>query len=155
MEQTQTLEIQALISTLKDLRANDKLEGELLRKKLTRQLYTLLGVPSKEDFPDIYATAGWGWKKHAGYTKYMDFMPEDAMLILNSEKTDWQIDRASMTKVRIVDEYVRAGWHCRVQAYNVICTKYVKHPRIDNLWVEFYSSRDCNKYEYVIEVGKD
>ena len=55
-------------------------------------------------------------------------------------------------KMEIVEDYTRAGWHCRVQAYNVMCNKFVKHPKIDNLWVGFYSSRDCNKYEYVIEL---
>lgn len=151
MDNKQKLEIQALMQTLCDLQTNSKMEGALLRKKLIRQLYTAVGNPKREDFPDIYAIAGWGWQKHAGYTKYIDMMTENAMLVSNSEGTDWQINRASMTKVRIVDEYVRAGWHCRVQAYNVMCTKYVKHPHIDNLWVCFYSSRDCNKYEYVIE----
>ena len=77
------------------------------------------------------------------------------MKMYNSDPTVWNVERPSRTKMEIVEEYTRAGWHCRVQAYNVMCTKYVKHPKIDNIWVEFYSSRDCNKYEYVIELGEN
>ena len=152
---TQQLELQTVIKTLKDLRYNDKLEGKLLEKKLIRQLYKLVGEPTEEDFPEEFKVAGGYWKKQEGYTKDIEIEHECCMENSNREVTNWHIERASGTKMRIAEEYVRAGWHCEVQSYNVICTKYVKHPRYDNLWVCFYSSRDCNKYEYVIELGEN
>lgn len=155
MDNEHKLEIQALIKSLKELRFDTTIEKELLQKKLTRQLYSLVGEPKEEDFPDEYKIAGRCWKKRTGYTTWIGVMSKDAMRRENNEPTDWHIERASGTKMRIVDEYTRAGWHCRVQAYNVMCHKYVKHPHIENLWVCFYSSRDCNKYEYVLELGED
>lgn len=149
---TQQLEIQTIIQYLKDEAQNTTMEGELLKRKMIRQLYTLLGKPTKEDFPDEFNTAGYGWSKHAGYTTYIGYATERQMQASNAADTEWNVDRPSRTKIDIVEDYTRHGWHCRVQAYNVLCTKYVKHPRYDNVWVEFYSSRDCNKYAYVIEL---
>ena len=149
---TKQLEIQAIIQHLKDEAQNTTMEGELLKRKMIRQLYTLLGKPTKEDFSDEFNTAGYGWSKHAGYTTNIGYATERQMQASNAASTEWNIDRPSRTKIEIVDEYVHHGWHCRVQAFNVLCTKYVKHPRYDNIWVEFYSSRDCNKYAYVIEL---
>lgn len=149
------LEIQTLIKELKELRFNRTMEKELLEKKLIRQLYKIVGEPTEEDFPNEFKTAGRYWKKHAGYTRGISILREDTMLIENSKPTDWRIARPSRTKMEIVEDYTRAGWWCRVGAYNVVCIKYVKHPRIENLWVEFYSSRDCNKYELVLELGED
>ena len=148
---TKQLEIQALIENIKNENENTTIEGELLKKRMIRQLYKLVGEPKEEDFPEEFKVAGGYWKKHAGYTKWMEFKTEDTMLIQNAMSTDWNVERPSRTKMEIVEEYTRAGWYCRVQAYNVMCRKYVKHPRYDNLWVEFYSSRDCNKYGLVIE----
>lgn len=148
---TQQLEIQTIIQYLKDEAHNTTMEGELLKRKLIRQLYKELGEPKEEDFPDEYKVAGGFWTKHAGYTTYIGYATERRMQVSNASDTEWNIDRPSRTKLAIVEEYARAGWHCRVQAYNVLCTKYVKHPKYDNVWVEFYSSRDCNKYAYVIE----
>lgn len=149
------LELQTVIKTLKDLRFNDKIEGELLEKKLIRQLYKMVGEPKEEDFPEEFKVAGRYWKKREGYTTGISILMEDTMLYENAKPTNWQIERPSRTKMEIVEEYTRAGWHCSVQAYNVMCSKYVKHPRYDNLWVEFYSSRDCNKYALVIELGEN
>lgn len=146
------LELQTVIKTLKDLRYNDKMEGKLLERKLIRQLYKMVGEPKEEDFPEEFKVAGGYWKKREGYTNGISILMEDTMLYENAKPTNWHIERPSRTKMEIVEEYTRAGWNCSVQAYNVMCHKYVKHPKIDNLWVEFYSSRDCNKYEYVIEV---
>lgn len=148
---TKKMEIQTIIEHLKKERENETIEGNLLKTKMIRELYKELGDPKEEDFPNEYKVAGYCWRKHAGYTRWLEFKTEKEMEWANAENTDWQIVRPSTKKVRIVEEYVRAGWHCRVQAYNVICTRYVKHPKYENLWVEFYSSRDCNKYEYVIE----
>lgn len=145
------LEIQAIIESLKKENENETIEGELLKRKLIRQLYKELGKPEEEDFPDEYKIAGRCWKKHKGYTTYIEIKTEGEMYYKNNEVTNWHIERPSETKKRIVDDYICAGWHCEVQAYNVLCTKYVKHPKYENIWVEFYSSRDCNKYSYVIE----
>jgi len=147
----QKLEVQAIVENLIKENENSTMEGELLKRKMIRQLYKELGDPKEEDFPDEYKVAGRCWEKRRGYTTWMSILPENKMLIENSQPTDWCIDRPSRTKMEIVEEYTRAGWNCRVQAFNVMCTKYVKHPRYDNIWVRFYSSRDCNKYEYVIE----
>lgn len=151
MKKQNKLELQSIIQALKSEVNNDTMEGHLLRRKLIKSLYTLAGEPEECDFPEEYNIAGYGWKKHAGYTGDIDVLSENEMLMRNAEVTDWYIERASHTKVQIVERYKTAGWACKVYATNVICTKYVKHPHIDNLWVEFYSSRDCNRYRYVIE----
>lgn len=145
------LELQTVIQALKNEQSNDTIEGKLLKRRLIKSLYTLAGEPEECDFPEEYNIAGYGWKKHAGYTSDIDIKSENEMLWTNSMLTNWHIERASQTKVQIVERYRHAGWSCTVYAMNVICTKYVKHPKIDNLWVEFYSSRDCNRYRYVIE----
>ena len=148
----QQLEVQAIIQHLKDEEQNTTMEGELLKRKMIRQLYKLLGEPKEEDFKDEFETAGRYWKKHQGYTTYIGYATERNMEAHNSYSTEWGVARPSRTKCEIVEDYTRHGWHCRVQAFNVLCSKYVKHPRYDNIWVEFYSSRDCNKYAYVIEL---
>ena len=127
------------------------IESELLKPTLIRKLYKELGDPTEKDFPDEYKIAGGCWKKHSGYTKNISILTEAYMNSSNGYHTSWCIQKPSITKIEIVEEYSRAGWHCTVQAYNVMCTRYVKHPRYDNIWVEFYSSRDCNKYRYILE----
>lgn len=148
---TKQLEVQALIENIKKENENTTIEGELLRKRMIRQLYKLVGEPTEEDFPEEFKIAGRCWKKFEGYTTGISILSENIMLIENAKPTGWGIARPSQTKREIVEKYTRAGWWCRVEAYNVMCSKYVKHPRYDNLWVEFYSSRDCNKYGLVIE----
>lgn len=146
------LEVQTIVEQLRNENENATIEGQLLKKKLIRQLYKLVGDPKQEDFPEEFKIAGGCWEKRQGYTTGIDYLKENTMLIENSQPTYWAIERPSQRKLSIVEEYTRAGWWCRVGAYNVMCAKYVKHPRYDNLWVEFYSSRDCNKYELVIEM---
>lgn len=148
----QKLEVQAIVKHLIEEEENATMEGELLKKKMIRQLYKLVGEPKEEDFKDEFETAGRYWKKHTGYTTFIQMTTEIKMLCENASTTEWNVERPSRTKMEIVEDYTRHGWHCRVQAYNVMCTKYVKHPKYDNIWVKFYSSRDCNKYEYVIEL---
>lgn len=143
--------VEEIINKLQDEEENRTIEGELLRTKLIRELYKQLGAPKEEEFPDEYRVAGRYWEKFKGYTTYIYFAENERwMEIENGAPTTWRITYASQTKREIVEEYTRAGWHCEVQAYNVLCSKYVKHPRYKNLWVRFYSTRDCNKYEYVI-----
>lgn len=143
--------IEKIVKFLKDEDKNQTIEGELLRKRLIKELYKQLGRPTEEDFKDVYEIAGRCWEKFSGYTTYINIRTENNMLIDNAAPTTWRIERPSPTKIQIVEEYTRAGWHCEVQSYNVLCGKYVKHPKYKNIWVYFYSSRDCNKYEYVIE----
>lgn len=143
---------QTITELIDTLAAQDtSIETQLLAPKLIRKLYAELGAPTPADFPDECATAGTYWTKQNGYTTHIDVLKSAFMVNDNLSPTDWYIKRASGTKVAIVDRYTRAGWHCRVQAYNVLAHKYVQHPRYPRVWVLFYSTRDCNKYEYVIE----
>ena len=144
--------IDEIVKILMDESENHTMEGQLIKPKLIRELYKQVGDPQEEDFPDEYRIAGRCWKKICGYTTDIGVSTAQCMEAHNKQPTTWYIKRPSMTKVNIVDRYTRAGWNCAVQAYNVMCDKYVKHPKYNNLWVRFYSSRDCNKYEYVIEV---
>lgn len=147
--------VDELADFLKRENKNKTIEGQLLEKKLIRELYNKIGTPEEKDFPDIYRTAGRCWKKFPGYTTYINIRTARMMEIDNNAPTTWRITYASRTKVQIVEEYTRAGWHCEVQSYNVLCGKYVQHPKYKNIWVYFYSSRDCNKYEYVILGDED
>lgn len=140
--------VEEIVGYLKN--KEDSIETKLLEKSLIRELYKQLGEPKEEDFPEEYEIAGRGWKKVEGYTNTIFTTTERYMKYRNSETTNWEIQRPSPTKVNIVEKYTRAGWHCTVQPYNVICVKYVKHPKHEDIAVRFYSSRDCNKYEYQI-----
>lgn len=146
------MEVQAIIEHLKKERENETIEGNLLKTKMIRDLYKELGDPKEEDFPNEYKVAGYCWRKREGYTKDIEYKTQRDMHASNTAPTIWQIQRPSKTKIEIVEEYTRAGWSCEVQSYNVMCWRYAKHPKYENIWVCFYSSRDCNKYEYVIEV---
>lgn len=148
-KQTHTPE--EIVTILKKEADNETIEGQLLKPKLIRELYRQLGTPTEEDFKDIYEIAGRCWKKVNRYTTDIGTFSKEFMNACNNTRTDWHIQRASGTKVRIVEDYTRAGWHCTVYAYNVLCSKYVPHPKCKDIWVYFYSSRDCNKYEYIIE----
>lgn len=143
-----------LIDILKKGDESETIEGKLLKPKYIRELYKQLGNPTEEDFPEECNTAGRYWKKVEGYTIDICSMTKRMMENRNRERTYWYVKRPSMTKVNIVERYIRAGWHCTVQAYNVMCTRYAQHPRYKNIGVEFYSSRDCNKYEYFIIRGR-
>lgn len=147
--------IEEIVKFVKDETKNPTIEGELLRKKLIRELYRQLGEPNEKDFPNEYKIAGRYWKKFPGYTTYINIRTERIMEIDNGAPTTWRVERPSRTKMEIVEDYTKAGWHCEVQSYNVLCGKYVKHPKYKNIWVYFYSSRDCNKYEYVIEENEN
>jgi len=140
-----------IVEFLRKEEDNETIEGQLLRTKLIRELYKQLGDPTEEDFGAEMEPAGTWWNKHKGYTTDIQICGENYMKNANKASTDWRIKRASGTKIAIVERYTRNGWHCKVDSYNVICTKYVPHPKYKDIFVEFYSSRDCNKYEYVIK----
>ena len=78
----QQLEVQAIIQHLKDEEQNATMEGELLKKKMIRQLYKLVGEPTEEDFPEEFKVAGRYWKKHAGYTTWIRFKTESIIIFL-------------------------------------------------------------------------
>lgn len=143
--------VNEIVKTLRNEEENNTIEGELLKPKLIRELYKQLGAPTEEDFPEEYKIAGRCWNKFPGYTTDIPIMTERLMERHNNSPTTWRITYCSPTKREIAEDYTRAGWHCEVQSYNVLCGRYAKHPKYKNLWVYFYSSRDCNKYEYVIE----
>lgn len=140
--------VEEIVDFLKN--ENETIEGQLLKKQLIRMLYKKLGDPQEKDFPKEYKIAGWGWEKMQGFTGYIEINSKTYMKDENRAPTIWNIQRPSPTKIQIVEEYTRAGWSCVVQAYNVMCVRYTQHPKYKDIWVKFYSSRDCNKYEYVI-----
>lgn len=146
------LTVEEIVKFLLKEDKNETIEGKLIKNKLIRELYKQLGNPKREDFQDEYETANcYSWDKFSGYTKEIAILSEEYMENENASPTEWRIAKASETKLRIVERYTRDNWHCTVQAFNVLCSKYKKHPEYKNIWVEFYSSRDCNKYRYVIE----
>lgn len=130
------------------------MEAELLKTYYIRELYKQLGDPQKEDFPSEFKHA-YRFVKMAGYTKDIGIMTKSAMEAQNNAPTQWCIKHASMTKMQIVEEYARDGWSCQVQSYNVLCDKYVEHPKHKKIWVRFYCSRDCAKYEYILREDAD
>ena len=149
-KEEKTITTEELIESIRKECDNPTIEGELLRTKLIRELYKRLGDPKEEDFKEEFKHSRY-WSKYKGYTTYIATMTERQMDIRNNAPTTWRITYPSQTKREIVEDYTRDGWHCEVQAYNVLCGKYVKHPHYKNLWVKFYCTRDCSKYEYVIE----
>ena len=130
---------------------NETIEGKLLRTKLIRELYKQLGTPTKEDFEKEMEPAGTYWSKETGYTTNIEIMTASHMDACNKERTNWQIKYPSATKRQIVREYEDKGWHCSVGPYVVSCIKFVKHPKYKNVWVCFRSTRDVNRYQYIIE----
>lgn len=154
-KQRKKFTVPEIVKFLKKEDENETIEGQLLRRQLIRELYKQVGEPEEKDFPEECKIAGSYWRKMPGYTNDIEVMTERRMKMENNSPTVWRITYPSQTKRELEDEYTRAGWSCEVQAYNVMCNKYVKHPRYENIWVRFYSSRDCNKYEYVIEKNED
>lgn len=140
-----------IVEFLKKEADNETIEGKLLRTKLIRELYKQLGEPKEEDFGEEMEPAGAYWEKEAGYTTGIEVMTEDHMEYCNKQETNWHITYPSQTKKVIERKYRDKGWYCSVGPYVVSCMKFVKHPKYENIWVCFRSTRDCNRYEYVIE----
>ena len=140
-----------IVKFLRDEAKNETIEGRLLRTKLIRELYKQLGDPKEEDFGEEMEPAGTYWTKENGYTLYMEIMAASRMDACNKEATNWQITYPSATKQAIVRKYEDKGWHCSVGPYVVSCIKFVKHPKYEGVWVCFRSTRDHNKYQYIIE----
>lgn len=146
------LETQALIETLLANSTDGSIEAQMLRPKLMRQLYNTLGEPSQDDYPDVFlTTSACGFSKMEGYTTVVPVSSADAMRAHNTTPVLYHISRPSQTKTAIIERYLRDNWSITVQAYNVMCSKYVPHPRYEHVWVFFYVSRNCAKYRYVLE----
>lgn len=146
--------IEEIVTFLKKESENATIEGQLLRKKMIRELYKQLGTPKEEDFGKEMEPAGTYWTKENGYTTNIEIMTENHMEYCNRQATNWQITYPSATKIQIVKKYEEKGWSCSVGPYVVSCMKFVKHPKHEGVWVRFRSTRDHNKYEYVIEMEK-
>lgn len=142
--------VDGIVDYLKKEYWNETIEGQLLRRQMIRELYKQIGEPKEEEFPMEFRHA-YKFDRYQGYTTEIRFRTAQEMKDFNNSPTDWHIKRASATKIRIEHEYRNEGWHCEVQAYNVICAKYVPHPKYKNIWVMFHVTRDVAKYEYVIE----
>lgn len=143
--------VEEIVKFLRDEEENETIEGQLLRKKLIRELYKQLGEPKTEDFEKEMEPAGTCWTKENGYTTNIEIMTEKYMKYCNGQATNWQITYPSATKKEIVRKYEEKGWSCSVGPYVVSCMKFVKHPKHEGVWVRLRSTRDFNKYEYIIE----
>lgn len=144
------IEIETLVRNIVKIQ-NDKeheMERELLTSRMMRQLYKELGDPNPADYEGVGKYL-YKVSKVSGYTKWPDIKTEEQLEYMNGDVV-WNISRPSETKRSIVENYTRDGWSCVVQAYNVLCNKYVKHKDYDNIWIRFVSTRDCSKYEYVL-----
>lgn len=143
--------VEEIVKFLRDEEKNETIEGQLLRTKLIRELYKQLGKPEEEDFGKDMEPAGTYWAKEDGYTTDIRIMEARHMKYCNGQATNWQITYPSETKKAIVRKYEEKGWSCDVGPYVVSCIKFVKHPKYEGIWVRFRSTRDCNRYEYVID----
>lgn len=143
--------VEEIVKFLRDEEKNETIEGQLLRTKLIRELYKQLGAPKEEDFGEDMEPAGTCWAKENGYTTGIEIMTASHMDYCNKQATNWQITYPSATKRAIVNRYEDKGWSCSVGPYVVSCMKFVKHPKYEGIWVCFRSTRDCNRYQYIIE----
>lgn len=149
-------DVMTLVNELITACTDNTMEAEMLRKQCTRKLYAILGEPMPKDFPSEFETAEASFfTKQHGYTNSLQALTRDEMLQLNTKPTTWGIKYPSRTKEQIIERYTRDGWHCTVQAYNVLCYKYAPHPRFPHVWVCFISTRDTARYEYVLERPND
>jgi len=143
--------VEDIVKFLRDEEDNETIEGQLLRTKMIRELYKQLGDPREEDFKEEMEPAGTYWTKEDGYTTSIEIMTAERMKYCNEQETNWQIKYPSDTKCAIERKYRDKGWSCSVGPYVVSCMKFVKHPKYEGIWVCFRSTRDCNKYQYIIE----
>jgi len=146
------IEIETLVRNIVKIQddTEHRMEGDLLTRKMMRQLYKELGDPDPADYEGVgkflYSVG-----KASGYTKWVATYTKPTLELLErGGDVEWHIKRPSETKIAIVDRYTSAGWNCSVQAYNVSCDKYMPHKDYDNIWIRFISTRDCSKYEYVL-----
>lgn len=148
------IEIETLVKQIVELnRDKDKtMECEIATPKMMRQLYKELGEPNIKDYPEIYNHIRYA-KRVSGYTKYPRILTKTYMKNVNGTRTS-HIKRMSQTKEYIVEKYERDGWSSTVYSYNVICSKYVPHKDYENVWIEFVSTRDCSRYEYILVEGE-
>ena len=144
------IEIETLVRNIVKVQDDKEheMERELLTRKMLRQLYKELGDPKPADYEGV-GNHVYSVDKVSGYTKFPIIKTEDQLEYINGDIV-YHINKPSETKREIVENYLRDGWSCAVQAYNVLCDKYIKHKDYDNIWIRFISTRDCSKYEYVL-----
>lgn len=144
------IEIEILAKEIAKLYSSTEniMEREIALPRMLRQLYKALGKPDPKEYEGVGNHIR-SVDRISGYTKYPIVKTKDQLEYINGD-VDYCINRPSETKLAIVESYRKDGWSCRVQAYNVLCDKYVPHKDYENIWIRFYSSRDCSKYEYVI-----
>lgn len=147
--------VEEIVKFLRDEEDSETIEGQLLRTKMIRELYKQLGDPKEEDFGKDMEPAGTYWTKETGYTTSIEVMTANHMEYCNKQETNWQITYPSDTKCSIERNYRDKGWSCSVGPYVVSCMKFVKHPKYEGIWVCFRSTRDNNKYQYIIEKKED
>lgn len=152
MRMNNKIEIETLVRNIVKIQDDKEheMERELLTRKMMRQLYKELGDPNPADYEGV-GNHVYSVDKVSGCTKWPLTQTKTALEELNrGGKVRLRIKRPSETKMNIVDRYTKDGWNCDVQAYNVLCNKYIKHKDYDNIWIRFVSTRDCAKYEYVL-----
>lgn len=144
------IEIETLVRNIVKVQEDKEhiMERELLTRKMLRQLYKELGDPNPADYEGVGKYL-YSVSKVSGYTKFPIIKTEDQLEYINGD-VEYRISRPSETKQRIIENYLGDGWSCSVQAYNILCDKYMKHKDYDNIWIRFISTRDCSKYEYVL-----
>ena len=151
MEQVNNkIEIEILVQEIIKLQKDESktLECEFATPKMMRQLYKALGDPNPKDYDGVGEFL-WRVNRMQGYTKYPQILTVRQMECRNCAE-DYRIKRPSETKKRIVEDYKKHGWGVDVQAYNVLCEKFMPHKDYKNIWIRFISTRDCAKYEYVL-----
>lgn len=144
------IEIETLAKKIVGMYTDQKcyLECTLMMPKLLRQLYKALGTPKPSDYEGVGNHICQA-DRISGYTKCPYILTKSTLEHLGGQ-VNYRIARPSEIKQRIVESYTSDGWDCEVQAYNVLCDKYVPHKDYDNIWIHFISTRDCSKYEYVL-----
>ena len=144
------IEIENLVRQIVELHDSKEniMERDIALPKMIRQLYKELGDPDPADYEGVGKYL-YRVSKVSGYTKWPNINTKDQLEYMNGDVV-WNVSRPSETKRQIVENYTRDGWSCVVQAYNVLCDKYMPHKDYDNIWIRFVSTRDCSKYEYVL-----
>lgn len=139
-------ELRAIISAL----TSTSLEDQLARTHNVKRLYRTLGEPTPQDFPGVHNIVSHYTRKY-GYTRMHTFPPS----MLRQRPVDYHIKRPSDIKRRIINRYCDDGWSVSVSAYNVMCTKVIRHARIPQLAVFLTSSRANATYEYMLMEDTD
>lgn len=146
---TPTPSVTDTIEAITDVLTQDTLETRLLKPRLIRQLYKQLGKPTQDDFPGAYKHAS-SFRRADGYTTRLVPYRPTQMDAYNNMRVDYHIKQPSYMKRRIINDYYQDRWHVVVYAFNVLCSKFIRHPRYPQIAVYFHKTRDTATYEYVL-----